>query len=640
MNQACRTTSILTALAVAAFACGAAVTEQPAVPVGNPDDQIRFFWGLDWRMYDSLPPAGFNMAAEHSHGTFAYDLEKGKGKDGPMSDYEKLAEKMNRDDFIWVVQLLPLGHKYLRKTYPRIERDGTPFHRATDTTAPGCMDELRKYAEYHADVAARIAAKTGCTVGLMPSSEERIFSKPSFAPYNVAAYKTATGRDVPSEATGRAAPHWSKLKGIPADRVVDKDHPVLAFYRWFWKEGEGSPKYIAMVLDTFRSKFGHTPFSMYDPATRMPPLWGLCGDVTHNNQWVMCYPNPCHHAYFVSEQNAFAEGCPGQRVVTMIQGIAASSTIAPTNDLPAKVPEWRRRNPAAVFITPPPDMMLEQIWSAISRKIDGFGFHGWDCLWVLGDDYGRGRNYYRYTNPETRKMVERFFRDVAVPLGPLLKAIPERPGEVAVLDTFASAIMSGEGYWDWDRAAHQCGSLAEAANLSPVTLFEEAIEKRGIPESVKVILASGQGVVTKETAAALKAFKARGGKIVADANFVPAVKADAAFPSDGEVAAAAGNVEEEEVRADDMLPEEMKRTKDCVVRDRKWRARAAALARICRAWAPAYVETDNRHIFLRTRTYGSADYVFAINDKRDFGDYVGPWRRVMEKGVPNEAVVT
>ena len=630
--------TILAAIPLFAFAAVAAI-EQPAMPVGNPDDQIRFFWGLDWRMYDSLPPAGFNMAAEHTHGTFYYDLERGKGKEGPMPDYEKLAAKMKRDDFTWVVQLLPLGHKYLRNKFPRVERDGKPFHRSTDTTAPGCMDELRKYLAYHVDVSTRIATKAGCALGLMPSSEERLFAKPSFAPYNVAAYKAATGRDVPPEVSGRAVPHWSRLKDLPADRVVDRDHPLLAYYRWFWREGEGTPAYLAMVLDAFRAKLGRTPFSMYDPATRQPPLWGVNGDVTHLNQWVTCYPSPCNHAYYVSVENAYAEGTPGQHVTTMVQGIAASSVIAPTNDLPANVPEWRRRNPTSVFVTPPPDMMLEQIWCAISRKIDGFGFHGWDALWVLGDDFGRGRDYYRFTNPESRKTMTRFMLDVAVPLGPLLKAVPEPPAEVAVLDTFASAILSGKGYWDWYREAFDCGFLAEAANLAPATLFEEAIEKHGIPDSVKVILASGQGVVTKETAAALKAFKAHGGKIVADASFVPAIKADAAFPSDDEVAAA-DDGEEEEVRADDMLPKEMKRTKDCKVRDRKWRARAAALAKICRQWAPAHVETDSKYVFLRTRTYGSADYVFAINDKRDFGDYVGPWRRVMEKGVPNEATVT
>ena len=44
---------------------------------------------------------------------------------------------------------------------------------------------------------------------------------------SIAAYKAATGRDVPSEAEGRAAPHWSKLKDLPADRVVDKQMRIV-----------------------------------------------------------------------------------------------------------------------------------------------------------------------------------------------------------------------------------------------------------------------------------------------------------------------------------------------------------------------------------------------------------------------------
>ena len=107
--------SLLSVLAAAAFACGAAAVEQPAVPVGNPDDQIRFFWGLDWRIYDSLPPVGFNMATEHTHGTFAYEMDKGRGKEGPMPDYEALAEKMKRDDFIWNIQLRPFFGSYIHR---------------------------------------------------------------------------------------------------------------------------------------------------------------------------------------------------------------------------------------------------------------------------------------------------------------------------------------------------------------------------------------------------------------------------------------------------------------------------------------------------------------------------------------------
>ena len=40
------------------------------------------------------------------------------------------------------------------------------------------------------------------------------------------------------------------------------------------------------------------------------------------------------------------------------------------------------------------------------------------------------------------------------------------------------------------------------------------------------------------------------------------------------------------------------------------------------------------------RSWKTADYLFAINDKRIFGDYVGQWGMVMEKGAPNSAQVT
>jgi hypothetical protein len=45
-------------------------------------------------------------------------------------------------------------------------------------------------------------------------------------------------------------------------------------------------------------------------------------------------------------------------------------------------------------------------------------------------------------------------------------------------------------------------------------------------------------------------------------------------------------------------------------------------------------------VVTRLRRFGSTDYLFAINDKREFGDYVGHHRLVMEKGLPNQATLT
>ena len=37
------------------------------------------------------------------------------------------------------------------------------------------------------------------------------------------------------------------------------------------------------------------------------------------------------------------------------------------------------------------------------------------------------------------------------------------------------------------------------------------------------------------------------------------------------------------------------------------------------------------------RSYGSTDYLFAVNDRREFGDYVGHHGLVMENGLPTDA---
>ena len=75
-------------------------------------------------------------------------------------------------------------------------------------------------------------------------------------------------------------------------------------------------------------------------------------------------------------------------------------------------------------------------------------------------------------------------------------------------------------------------------------------------------------------------------------------------------------------------------------KDVAWRKRVRKLVDLCRTWVRPHVEADNAQIYLRTRTYRSTDYVFAINDRRGYGDYMGPWKRVLDKGLPNEATLT
>ena len=51
-------------------------------------------------------------------------------------------------------------------------------------------------------------------------------------------------------------------------------------------------------------------------------------------------------------------------------------------------------------------------------------------------------------------------------------------------------------------------------------------------------------------------------------------------------------------------------------------------------------DSSSPEIVTYSRRWESTPYLFAINDARTFGDYVGPWGRVMEKGLPTEGWVS
>ena len=49
-----------------------------------------------------------------------------------------------------------------------------------------------------------------------------------------------------------------------------------------------------------------------------------------------------------------------------------------------------------------------------------------------------------------------------------------------------------------------------------------------------------------------------------------------------------------------------------------------------------YSDSTSADVVTRCRAYGSTDYLFAVNDRREFGDYVGQHRLVMENGLPSD----
>jgi hypothetical protein len=131
---------------------------------------------------------------------------------------------------------------------------------------------------------------------------------------------------------------------------------------------------------------------------------------------------------------------------------------------------------------------------------------------------------------------------------------------------------------------------------------------------VRVLVLPGTEVLTESVVAHINAFQARGGLVVADEHVAPAVLPDILLPS-------------------------YRRSGDPQKDKAVLQERAAELRRELDVFYGRYADSSNPDIVLRTRQYGAADYLFAVNDKRTFGDYVGQHGLVMEKGLATGATV-
>ncbi|MBQ2631544.1 MAG: hypothetical protein IJG13_17845 [Kiritimatiellae bacterium] len=605
-------------VAVAAFSPVFAADLGPVGPRANPDDQYRFFWYMNGTFYRQTVDAGFNMLINaHGSNWSRYSAEQ---RAASIDGRRRFLEMMDRDGVDHVEQVKASFCSGIQDDYAQLKKDGTKNTRSLDFNIPACREELHKVFTFTAEALTNLPAM----VGVQTSSEVRDGSIPSWRPEYAAACRRDLGFDPPEEYTGSRAGGAAMRADFPVSRVVTPDYKPLKYYVWFWKKGDGWNDYQDMCTDVFREVLGKEVFSFYDPVVRVPPRWGSGGAKCRvGSQWYYEEPSPFGVSYVVSMQNAMARGTPGMRVMTMLQGIAGRMFCAPKGKKVENEPAWVADRPNATWITQPPDIVREALWMLFARKVDGIGVYAWNCFFdasLTGDEknFGKQRGGYQFTNPETFEAVKDAFLRAGVPLGPLFKAVPERAPEVAMLESHASHLL-GLGGSSQGRAPRY-GDLAVAANLQPYVIYEEEIERDGIPPSVKVLLAPDCGALLRTTFKALSAFQKKGGVLASDANLVPVLLPDV------------------------MMPDYLLSTYDRQfnsVRDREMICKGVKQLRGDLAWAyEPYGDSDNPYIIVHVRTYRNADYVFAINDKREYGDYVGQWKMLAEKGLPNEGNVT
>ena len=92
--------------------------------------------------------------------------------------------------------------------------------------------------------------------GTLINTERRDRVLPSLDRSSQKRYRDETGEEIPREVNGKLAPHYLSCPNFPADRIVADDYPLLNYYRWFWKGGDGFPGLNSEMAKSFKEGAG------------------------------------------------------------------------------------------------------------------------------------------------------------------------------------------------------------------------------------------------------------------------------------------------------------------------------------------------------------------------------------------------
>ena len=493
----------------------------------------------------------------------------------------------------------------------RIQRNGKPY---ADKNAMNAADPANRkdLYDFTYQEAQKKLSEAPAVEGALINSERRDHTALSFDKASKEAFQQFAGYPIPQEVNEKTGVDYRFLKKFPASRVIPDDDPILTYYKWFWKDGDGWNGLNDTMAQAYRDALRRPFWTFYDPAVRVPPVWGSGGNVDVISHWIYATPDPINIGATTAELQAMAKGNPNQKVMNMTQIIVYRSAVAPVGKKVKNMPAWAAEYPKSPYITLAPDMMKIAVWTQISRQVQGIMFHGAFSL-IPNSNKGDKSKGYHCTNPETAGVLGDFLLNVVKPLGPALKRVPERKGEVAILESFASAMFAGRITWGWRNWPYEAHLAALWGGLAPVVLYDETILRDGLGD-IKVLILPGCDVLTEKVCRAILDFQEKGGIVVGDASLVPAITPDITLT-------------------------EYQRIKDPQADKAALQKIGQDLKKALEPYYRTYSESSDPDLMTWVRTSGSADYLFVINDKRTFGDYFGPWKVVMEKSVPNQGSV-
>ena len=450
-------------------------------------------------------------------------------------------------------------------------------------------------------------------------TEVRDGAEPCFHPEDVAAYRAATGLGIPPEVHRKDMVHYTTIPDFPADGIVPDDHPVLTYLRWYWKEGDGWVSLNDAIRDAIKSTRPDI-LTWNDPAVRVAPVYGSGGRLDMIGHWSYTNPDPIRVGMATDELLRMASG--RQKVFQMVQAIWYRTRSAP-KERRAQVERqgtfdfWDDHDPDAAYITPSPSHMTQAFWTAISHPIQMIGYHAAGALLPQHE----WRTYdYTMTHRDTAEALGRVHREVLQPFGPMLLQIGDRPADVAFLESFANQVFTQQHTFGWSHGNSAVFWLAsQYAGLQLDIVYDETIVEHGL-DAYKVLVMPISRVLPRSVYEKIASWQRRGGIVIADDFVTTAIRPDTRIPAPSFPFSA------------------------WLVEGGPWKeatlAVGAQMRQALQGKYASFARSENPEVVLRTRERNDVQYLFAVNDRRQFGDYVGRYGMVMEDGLPAETTIT
>ncbi|MFA6101783.1 MAG: hypothetical protein WCV67_01740 [Victivallaceae bacterium] len=415
--------------------------------------------------------------------------------------------------------------------------------------------------------------------------------------------------------------------------VIADDDPEYLYAKYFFKHGDGfviTNGTMAEVIHRYRPDVK----VITDPL-RLCSVYGRFDGADIVSSWTYTNPDPKATLFI---ETLLAEARPDNKDVI--------HTITLWNYAGSLIPSGKDRFARDKTLRMEPDRLLENAWINFARGPKGIGTYfgsPMELFFENGDPF--------IYSPETEKAIGDFALNVMAPFGEMVRKTAAVPRRAAVLDSFASRVygVCPRPYNHYPiYYIYNFYTVLNMAHIPADVLFDETIVEKGL-DSYDLLVLPNCDTLPESVYKEILKFVRKGGIVVADQYLradIPgvirfdfdftyrsrvnananargmdfAVKDDTAFRQDSDEKQLEGVTAEADQQALETYAAKVRETLDGkIVRD---------------------VDCSSPRLLLNMREYSGIKYLFVVNDHRTYGERVGKYKSMLEKGLPENAEFT